>query len=69
MLIHPKCRHAHVDPKQAKRSSISAPQAPPTKPKLRSNQPTFQRKTHCFFHNKKVIIDDSKHKNWYPESC
>ena len=36
--------------------------------KLRSNQPTLQWKTHCFFCNKKVIIDDSKHKNQYQES-
>ena len=46
VLIHPKYRHAHVDPERAKGSSISAPPPSPTKPKLRSNQPTFQRKTH-----------------------
>ena len=68
VLVHPKCRRAYVDPKRAKRSSDSAPQPSPKKPKLRSNQPTFQWKTHCFFCNKKVIIDESKRKNQYPES-
>ena len=69
MLVHPKCRRSHIDPKRAKCSSNSAPQPSPKKSKLRSNQPTFQRKIHCFFYNKKVIIDNSKHKNWYLESC
>ena len=41
VLLHPKCGHAYVDPKRAKRSSDSAPQPSPKISKLRSNQPTF----------------------------
>ena len=67
--VHPKCRRrAYVEPKRVKRSSDSPPQPSPKKSKLRSNQPTFQWKTHCFFCNKKVIIDDIKYKNQYSES-
>ena len=55
----------HTDPK---RSSDSAPQPSLKKSKLRSNQPTFQWKTHCLICNKKVIIGDSKLKIRNPES-
>ena len=33
-----------------------------------SSQLTFQWKTHCFFCNENVTIDDSEHKNRCPES-
>ena len=42
VLVQPKCCRAYIDPRRAKRSSDSAPQPPPKKYKLRSNQPTFQ---------------------------
>ena len=68
VLVRPKCRRAYLDPKRTKRLSNSAPQPSPKKSKLRSNQTSIQWKTHRFFCNKKVIIDDSKHKNRYTES-
>ena len=67
VLVHAKCRRVYVDRKRAKRSSNAAPQTTPKKSKLRSNQPTFQWKTHCFFCNERVIID-SRHQHRYPES-
>ena len=63
MLVHPKSCRAYADPERAKRSSDSAPQPSSKKSILRSHW-----KTHCFFCNKKVIIEDSKHENWHPES-
>ena len=68
VLVHPKCCRAYIHPKRAKRSSDSAPHPSPKISKLRSNQRTFQWKTHYLFCNKKVIIDDIKHKNRYPKS-
>ena len=41
VLVRPKCCHAYVDPKPAKRSSDSAAQLSPKKSKPRFNQPSF----------------------------
>ena len=70
VLVHSNCRREYVDPRRPIKVKRSAPSEPPSTPKrqkLRSSQPTFRWKEHCFYCDSKVIFDD-KHPNRYPNS-